>query len=240
MLRRIQLAGAVAATVMIGGATIALQAQAQVVDGTTGRVGRCDMFKALGRALPPECGGSGPATGTATRGRVVIGAPDSGKPAAAPAAAPAATPTTKAPAAAPTTTAAPAAAPAPAAVPAPPPVATAAPAPRGLGLQVPFALDSDQLTADAKKIVDQLAEVFKYNPNDRYVIEGHTDAAGGSDYNLSLSERRAKAVIEYLATAHGLPRDRFVARGAGSAQLLLPADPMNGRNRRVQVMPTGS
>ena len=90
MLRRIKLAGAVAATVMMGGATFALQAQAQVVDGTTGRVGRCDMFKALGRALPPECGGTGPSTGGATRGRVVIGSPSGGtpKPAAAPAAAP--------------------------------------------------------------------------------------------------------------------------------------------------------
>lgn len=234
MLRRIQLAGVFAATVMVGGASIALQAQAQVVDGTTGRVGRCDMFKALGRALPPECGGTGPSTGGATRGRVVIGAPDSGaaKPAAAPAAAPT---TTTAPAPArPTTTAAPAAAPTPA------PVAGAAPAPRGLGLQVPFALDSDQLTPEAKKIVDQLAEVFKYNPNDRYVIEGHTDAAGGVEYNRSLSERRARAVIDYLATTHGLARDRFVARGAGSAQLLLPTDPLNGRNRRVQVLPTGS
>jgi outer membrane protein OmpA-like peptidoglycan-associated protein len=234
MLRRIHLA--VAATVILGGASIALQANAQVVDGTTGRVGRCDMFKALGRALPPECGGTGPSTGGATRGRVVIGAPDSGaaKPGTAPAAAPAAAPAT-APAGAPATTAAPAA---PSAAPAA--TAAPAPAPRGLGLQVPFALDSDQLTAEAKKIVDQLAEVFKYNPNDRYVIEGHTDAAGGVEYNRSLSERRAQSVIEYLATAHGLPRDRFVARGAGSAQLLLPTDPLNGRNRRVQVLPTGS
>ena len=236
MLRRIKLAGTVAATVMMGGAAIALQAQAQVVDGTTGRVGRCDMFKALGRALPPECGGTGPSTGGATRGRVVIGSPSGGapKPAAAPAAAPA--PSAAAPAAAPATTRAPATAPAPTAA----PTTTAAPAPRGLGLQVPFALDSDQLTPAAKKIVDQLAEVFKYNPNDRYVIEGHTDAAGGVDYNRSLSERRAQAVIEYLVTAHGLPRERFVARGAGSAHLLLPTDPLNGRNRRVQVLPTGS
>ncbi|MGE0426178.1 MAG: OmpA family protein [Reyranellaceae bacterium] len=238
MLRRIKLAGAVAATVMMGGATFALQAQAQVVDGTAGRVGRCDMFKALGRALPPECGGTGPSTGGATRGRVVIGAPSGGapKPAAAPAAAPTRAPAAAAPATAPTTTAAPAAAPASAAA----PTTTAAPAPRGLGLQVPFALDSDQLTPAAKQIVDQLAEVFKYNPNDRYVIEGHTDAAGGVDYNRSLSERRARAVIDYLVTAHGLPRERFVARGAGSAQLLLPTDPLNGRNRRVQVLPTGS
>src|SRR5689334_11653048 len=151
MLRQFKLAGVFAATVMVGGASIALQAQAQVVDGTNGRVGRCDMFKALGRALPPECGGTGPSTGGATRGRVVIGSPDAAKPAAAPATAPAAAPTAAAPAAAPANTGAPAAAPAAA------PTATAAPAPRGLGLQVPFALDSDQLTADAKKIVDQLA-----------------------------------------------------------------------------------
>src|SRR5688572_18624365 len=106
MLRRIQLASVFAATVVIGGVSITLQAQAQVVDGTTGRVGRCDMFKALGRALPPECGGTGPATGGATRGRVVIGAPDGGaaKPAAAPAAAPTTTTTAPAPAR-PTTTA---------------------------------------------------------------------------------------------------------------------------------------
>lgn len=235
MLRQIRYAGVVAATVMVGGAAVTLQAQAQVVDGTTGRVGRCDMFKALGRALPPECGGTA-TTGGATRGRVVIGAPDSGaaKPAAAPAAAPTASaPATARPATTSAVTAAPAAAPAPAA-------AAAAPAPRGLGLQVPFALDSDQLTAEAKQVVDQLAEVFKYNPNDRYVIEGHTDAAGGLEHNRSLSERRAQAVIDYLATAHNLPRDRFVARGAGSAQLLLPTDPFNGRNRRVQVLPTGS
>ena len=71
------------------------------------------------------------------------------------------------------------------------------------------------------------------------MIEGHTDAAGGVDYNRSLSERRARAVIDYLVTAHGLPRERL-ARGVGSAHLLLPTDPLNGRNRRVQVLPTGS
>jgi outer membrane protein OmpA-like peptidoglycan-associated protein len=200
------------------------------------------MHRALGRNLPPECGGTGRPGGETTRGRVVIGTPDQGgKPAATPPAGtpsattttpPAGTPSGGAPAAgtppaggAPTTTTT-----------APPPPS----GPRGLGLAVPFALDSDQLTPDARKIVDQLAEVFKLNPSDRFVIEGHTDATGGEAHNKSLSERRAQAVINYLVTQHGLPRDHFEGRGLGSSKLILPNDPTNGRNRRVQVLNIGS
>jgi outer membrane protein OmpA-like peptidoglycan-associated protein len=203
-----------------------MPAQAQVVDGTGGKVSRCDMHRALGRVLPPECGGTGRPGGDTTRGRVVIGTPDQGgKPAAAAPATPGAAPTTAAPAAG------------------TPPAATAAPtsaAPKGLGILVPFALDSDVLTAEARRVVDELAEVFKLNAGDRFVIEGHTDASGGEAYNKGLSERRAQAVINYLVSQHNLPRERFDARGMGSAKLILPNDPTNGRNRRVQVLNVGS
>src|SRR5262245_35880421 len=162
-----KLACALVASAMIGSFATVAPAQAQVVDGTGGKVSRCDMHRALGRNLPPECGGTGRPGGETTRGRVVIGAPDQGgKPAATPPAGtpsattttpPAGTPSGGAPAAgtppaggAPTTTTT-----------APPPPS----GPRGLGLAVPFALDSDQLTPEARKVVDQLAEVFKLNPN---------------------------------------------------------------------------
>jgi outer membrane protein OmpA-like peptidoglycan-associated protein len=225
------LAGAILASAVIGLCAGALPALGQVVDGTRGNLSRCDMHRALGRVLPPECGGTGRPGGETTRGRVVVGKPDQGG-----------TPSTAAPAGTP-----PAAAGAPATgatgttgataatVPAPQPSG-----PKGLGLAVPFALDSDQLTPEAKRIVDQLAEVFKLNAADRFVIEGHTDASGGEAYNKSLSERRAQSVINYLVTQHGLPRDRFEGRGFGSAKLILPNDPMNGRNRRVQVINIGS
>jgi len=226
MFQQTKLACAIAASAVIGLIVCGLPAQAQVVDGTGGKVSRCDMHRALGRVLPPECGGTGRPGGDTTRGRVVIGTPDSGgKPAAAP--------TAGAPAAA-----------APAAG-APPATAGGAPAPqpsapRGLGLAVQFAIDSDQLTPEAKRTVDQLAEVFKLNPSDRFVIEGHTDVTGGEAYNKSLSDRRAQAVIDYLVRQHGLSRDRFEGRGMGSGKLLLPNDPTNGRNRRVQVLNIGS
>jgi OOP family OmpA-OmpF porin len=86
------------------------------------------------------------------------------------------------------------------------------------------------------EIIDQLVEVFKANGNDRYLIEGHTDVSGDTTHNQALSERRAKAVVRYLVERHGLPESRFNVRGQGSANLLLPTDPRNARNRRVAIM----
>jgi OmpA-OmpF porin, OOP family len=246
MFRNRKLACALAAAAVIGSSAAVMPAQAQVVDGTSGKVSRCDMHRALGRNLPPECGGTGRPGGETTRGRVVIGAPDpGGKPAATPPAPAAGTPPAAAPSAKAPATATPAGTPAAATPPAGgSTTTTAAPstpaAPRGIGLAVPFALDSDQLTPEALRVVDQLAEVFKMNPGDKFVIEGHTDSTGGEAHNKVLSERRAQAVINYLVTKHGLPRDRFEWRGLGSAKLLLPNDPTNGRNRRVQVLNIGS
>jgi outer membrane protein OmpA-like peptidoglycan-associated protein len=228
-----KLAGALAASALIGSLAVAAPAWSQVVDGTGGKVSRCDMHRALGRVLPPECGGTGKPGGETTRGRVVIGAPsDKG---AAPAAKPAAAPSATAPSTGTPTASAPAST-----VPAATAPAPTREAPKGLGLAVPFALNSDDLTPEAKRTVDQLAEVFKLNPGDRFIIEGHTDTTGGDAYNQALSERRAQAVIDYLATHHGLSRARFEGRGLGSSKLLLPNDPTNGRNRRVQVLNIGS
>ena len=96
------------------------------------------------------------------------------------------------------------------------------------------------MTPQAKAIIDQLAEVFAANGNDHYVIEGHTDASGAAWYNRLLSERRARSVVRYLVERHGLAADRFTVRGKGSSELLLPNDPTNGRNRRVQILPVDS
>lgn len=231
------------AVVLIAGGLMefgsASPAMGQVLDGTQGRISRCDLYRSLGRALPPECGGTGQGLSGVTRGRVHVGPPPTA-PAAAPVAAPAAAPV--APAAA-----APAAAPAPrpAAAPAaseprfasPPPAAANQPrTAKGVGLPIPFELDSDVLRPQAMEIIDQLVEVFKANGNDRYLIEGHTDISGDAGHNRELSERRAKSVVRYLVERHGLPESRFQVRGQGSASLLIPEDPRNGRNRRVAVL----
>jgi len=100
---------------------------------------------------------------------------------------------------------------------------------------VNFAFDSAELTADARKELDAVAEALTRSNTAKLeiVISGHTDAVGNEEYNQKLSERRAEAARQYLVTQHGIDRKRLVAKGFGKSQLLLPSDPTNELNRRV-------
>jgi len=69
-----------------------------------------------------------------------------------------------------------------------------------------------------------------------FLIAGHTDAKGGVEFNQKLSERRAEAVSHYLVTQFGIAPARLSAKGYGKSQLLDPANPEDGVNRRVQVI----
>jgi outer membrane protein OmpA-like peptidoglycan-associated protein len=111
---------------------------------------------------------------------------------------------------------------------------------RSVALTVLFELNSATLTGGARQQLDELAAVILANPNDRFGIEGHTDARGGDELNQDLSERRAAAAIDYLVSRHGIARERLEARGYGRERPLVPADPFDGRNRRVQVTIIGS
>ncbi|MGE3647838.1 MAG: OmpA family protein [Reyranellaceae bacterium] len=214
--------GLTAALCALSGLAITVPAHAQQ------RIDRCQMHIALGRTLPAECGGTGTG-GSATRGRVVIGQPDSG--AAKPPAG--AQPGGGAPA---PSAGAPAAGAAPAVDRAPPSRSS----PYSLSLPILFEFDSDRLTAAASKLLDDLADVLKRNPDDKFIVEGHTDAVGADDYNKALSERRAKAVVEYLATRHSIDRARLESVGLGRAKLALPGQPADPRNRRVQILNVGT
>lgn len=198
-------------------------AEAQGVTDLTGRrVGRCEIAREMGGPLPPECGGRPGATGAAegTRGRLVIQNPTQAVPQQD------RTATTAAPGGAAAATA--------------PEPAPRAPVGRTVALTVLFELNSATLTAAARQQLDELAAVIKANPADRFAIEGHTDARGGDELNQELSERRAASAIDYLITRHGIAPDRLEARGYGRSRPLLPADPFDGRNRRVQVTIIGS
>jgi outer membrane protein OmpA-like peptidoglycan-associated protein/ABC-type nitrate/sulfonate/bicarbonate transport system substrate-binding protein len=68
-------------------------------------------------------------------------------------------------------------------------------------------------------------------------VEGNTDSVGSSSANLKLSERRAKAIAEYLVT-RGVDRARIIARGNGSARPIASNKTPEGRalNRRTEVL----
>ena len=66
-------------------------------------------------------------------------------------------------------------------------------------------------------------------------IVGHTDAKGALEYNDALSERRAAAVVGYIARKYALDRSLISWKGMGERQLLDPNNPEAGLNRRVEI-----
>jgi hypothetical protein len=76
----------------------------------------------------------------------------------------------------------------------------------------------------------------------RFRIEGHTDTVGTSEQNKALSDRRAAAVVDYLADKFHVDRSRVQAVGMGKDGLLIPTGDQTPepRNRRVQVVNLGS
>jgi outer membrane protein OmpA-like peptidoglycan-associated protein len=107
-------------------------------------------------------------------------------------------------------------------------------------LEVRFEFDSATLTPMAQAVLDNLATALTSDLESyRFVLEGHTDAVGSDDYNLGLSQRRARAVQDSLHALYRIDPQRLTAVGRGEAQLLLPDQPHAAPNRRVRVINQG-
>jgi len=61
-----------------------------------------------------------------------------------------------------------------------------------------FDYDKYTLRDDARSILDSAATVLQSDPDQKVVIEGHTDERGTNEYNLALGEKRARATMKYL------------------------------------------
>jgi outer membrane protein OmpA-like peptidoglycan-associated protein len=112
----------------------------------------------------------------------------------------------------------------------------------GEGLQVTFEsgllfpYDSDVLTAAAQQNLATLAASLDKYPNTDIIIVGHTDSNGSDSYNMTLSERRAAAAVNYLV-GRGVSRARLRGAGRGETEPVASNDTDAGRqqNRRVEV-----
>lgn len=80
----------------------------------------------------------------------------------------------------------------------------------------------------------QVASVLKSNPNIKLAVTGHTDVTGSEGINQVLSFNRAKAAIDFLATQHGIARDRLVLKYSGEGTVLVPGNKKEYANRRVE------
>jgi peptidoglycan-associated lipoprotein len=63
-----------------------------------------------------------------------------------------------------------------------------------------FEFDSYEIRAEDAQVLDQNADLMKANPSWLVLVEGHADQRGTTDYNLALSERRARASMNYLVS----------------------------------------
>lgn len=111
-------------------------------------------------------------------------------------------------------------------------------APPQVDLTVNFDFNSAHLTPEGVQMLGNLGVALN-DPNLktlRFRIVGHTDARGGPDYNLALSQRRAEAVGAYLNQTYGVDAGRLDLQGRGAAELKDPDHPEDGVNRRVQVV----
>ncbi len=102
-----------------------------------------------------------------------------------------------------------------------------------------FATGSWEVSPDQipqlQALADAMLKVIEENPSTVFMIEGHTDAVGSEEDNLSLSDRRAEAVAEILTTNFNIPPENLVTQGYGEQHLRVATDGPSRENRRVQV-----
>lgn len=99
-----------------------------------------------------------------------------------------------------------------------------------------FDFDKSELKEASFPELNRMVELMNKNPEMKILVEGHTDNIGTAEYNIGLSERRAGAVVNYLAEK-GIAKDRLQSKGWGmSKPMVSNDDEIGGRefNRRVE------
>jgi outer membrane protein OmpA-like peptidoglycan-associated protein len=104
-------------------------------------------------------------------------------------------------------------------------------------VSVTFAFDKSVLTADDKAQLDQIAGGLANARGYILALTGGTDSVGDADYNNRLSQKRADAVVTYLATKYNIAPHKFYLIGIGKENPVADNHTRDGRaqNRRVEV-----
>lgn len=100
-----------------------------------------------------------------------------------------------------------------------------------------FATGSDKLLPKSFKSLNDVAAILKEDAALKLDIEGHTDNTGSDKINVPLSQKRAKAVYDYLVNKGGVNSSRLSSEGYGSAKPVADNKTARGRglNRRVEM-----
>jgi OOP family OmpA-OmpF porin len=104
--------------------------------------------------------------------------------------------------------------------------------------KVYFEYNKAKIKSESFPILDAVAATLEGNPDIQLIeIQGHTDERGNDEYNLQLSDKRAKAVMQYLAEK-GIDENRLTAQGYGETQPLdrKKNEEAYAKNRRVEFL----
>ena len=104
-----------------------------------------------------------------------------------------------------------------------------------------FGFDKSDLSAEARENLDKLVKVLNSYADTDIELQGHTDSKGSESYNQALSERRAKAVGDYLIS-QSIQIERIVIKGFGESVPKYDNETEEGRaeNRRVEFLITAN
>lgn len=80
-----------------------------------------------------------------------------------------------------------------------------------------YDFDKASLRPESKAALDELAVILRENPNVTIEMASHTDRKGSDEYNIDLSSRRARSVIDYLISV-GIAADRLQSQGYGESR----------------------
>lgn len=131
-----------------------------------------------------------------------------------------------------------------------PPEPEAAPAPPRVEVRdnrivinekIQFEYDSAKILPVSHDLLNEVASTIKQNPQIKKLeIQGHASSEGEDDYNLKLSDKRAKSVMEYLTKTAGIDKTKLTSKGYGESQPIASNDTDEGRekNRRVEFVIT--
>lgn len=108
---------------------------------------------------------------------------------------------------------------------------------------ITFDTNSFEITEDQYPKLERMAKVIaraiEKNPAEMILIEGHTDAVGSDDDNLTLSDRRAEAVARVLSEYYNIPMENLTTQGYGEQFLKVPTQDAERANRRVSFRNIG-
>lgn len=109
-----------------------------------------------------------------------------------------------------------------------------------VSLVINFEFDSARLTNDGMLTLHALA-IALADPRlagMTFQVAGHTDDVGSDAYNYALSQKRAQVVVTHLVSFYEVLAERLKPVGYGKSRLVVPHDPKDAANRRVEIINT--